>query len=355
MGRYSKNIDFEHGKIDLTHGSGGRNMAELIDALFVSSFNNPALNERNDQALLNIPQHRIVITTDAHVVSPMFFPGGDIGSLSVHGTINDVAMSGAEPVCLSSAFIIEEGFSLKDLKRIVSSMALAAEKAHVPIVTGDTKVVEKGKGDGVFITTTGIGVVPDGVSVSWRRISPGDAIILSGTMGDHGSAIMVARNQLKLESELLSDSAALHDLVKAMIHVVPDIHCMRDPTRGGISAVLNELALESGLNFLVEEKDVPIREDVKAISEILGIDPCHMANEGKLIAFCATNDAQSLLKTMKNHPLGKNASIIGRVLEKATTTSSTSASFAPRVEINTLLGGRRVLQWISGEQLPRIC
>ena len=250
---YVRPVDFKHGCVDLSHGSGGRAMAQLVDELFLRAFDNEWLRQGNDQAAFALPPGRVVMATDSHVVSPLFFPGGDIGCLSVHGTVNDVAMSGAVPLYLAAGFILEEGFPLADLKRIVESMAAASREAGVPVVTGDTKVVEKGKGDGVFITTTGVGVVPEGLHIAGDRARPGDRIIVSGTIGDHGVAIMSLRENLSFETSIRSDTAALHGLVAAMVAAVPGIRCLRDPTRGGVATTLNELAAQSGVGMLIDE------------------------------------------------------------------------------------------------------
>ncbi len=254
---YIRPVDFTHGRVDMTHGSGGRAMAQLIDELFIRAFDNEWLRQANDQARFAVRGGRMVMATDSHVVSPLFFPGGDIGCLSVHGTINDVAMSGAVPLYLAAGFVLEEGFPLADLERIVRSMAAASREAGVPVITGDTKVVERGKGDGVFITTTGVGVVPDGIEISGDRARPGDRILVSGTMGDHGVAIMSLRENLSFETTIRSDTAALHGLVAAMIGAVPGIRCLRDPTRGGLATTLNELARQSRCGMLIAEKDIP--------------------------------------------------------------------------------------------------
>jgi hydrogenase expression/formation protein HypE len=342
---YVRPVDFKHGCVDLTHGGGGRAMAQLIDELFQRSFDNEWLRRRNDQAAFDLPAGRLVMSTDSHVVSPLFFPGGDIGCLSVHGTINDVAMAGARPLYLAAAFILEEGYPLADLKRIVESMAAAAKEAGVAIVTGDTKVVEKGKGDGVFITTTGVGVVPAGVEISGDRARPGDRILVSGTMGDHGVAIMSLRESLSFETTIRSDTAALHGLVAAMVDAVPAIHCLRDPTRGGLATTLNELASQSGVGMVIREASVPVRPDVDAACEFLGLDPLYVANEGKLVAICASPDAERLLEAMRAHPLGGDAVIVGEVI----------ADPHCFVQMDTRFGGRRVVDWLTGEQLPRIC
>ena len=255
---YVRPVDFKHGHVDMTHGGGGRAMAQLIDELFLREFDNEWLRQGNDQAAFDVGAGRMVMATDSHVVSPLFFPGGDIGCLSVHGTINDVAMSGATPLYLAAGFVLEEGFPLADLKRIVASMAAASREARVPVVTGDTKVVERGKGDGVFITTTGVGVVPAGIRIAGDRARPGDRILVSGTLGDHGVAIMSLRENLTFETTIESDTAALHGLVAAMIAAVPGIHCLRDPTRGGLATTLNELARQSGCGMVIAEKRIPV-------------------------------------------------------------------------------------------------
>jgi hydrogenase expression/formation protein HypE len=342
---YPRPLDLRGGRIDLTHGSGGRAMAQLIEELFEAHFDNPWLAERNDQACFEVPGGRMVMTTDGFVISPLFFPGGDIGSLAVHGTINDVAMAGARPLYLACGMILEEGFPLSDLRAIVASMAGAAKAAGVPIVTGDTKVVERGNGDGVFITTTGVGVVPDGVEIAADRARPGDAVLLSGTIGDHGTAVLSKRESLSFETELRSDSAALHGLVADMVRAAPGIHAMRDPTRGGLAALLNEIARESRVGIVVREDDIPVAAAVRGACELLGLDPLYVANEGKLVAFSAPEDAKPLLAAMRSHPLGREAAIIGEVI----------ADPDCFVQMRTGLGGDRIVDWLAGEQLPRIC
>ena len=342
---YIRPVDFKHGRVDMTHGSGGRAMAQLIEELFLAAFDNEWLRAANDNACFAVPNGRMVMATDSHVVSPLFFPGGDIGCLSVHGTVNDVAMSGARPLYLSASFILEEGFPLADLKRIVESMAQASREAGVPIVTGDTKVVESGKGDGVFITTTGIGVVPEGVNISGDRAQPGDAILVSGTLGDHGVAIMSSRESLGFETTIRSDTAALHDLVARMVAAVPDIHVLRDPTRGGLATTLNEIARQSGVGMMLREEAIPVRQEVEAACEFLGLDPLYVANEGKLICLCAAEHAETLLAVMRAHPLGAEAAIIGSV----------HADPQHFVQMETGFGGKRIVDWLTGEQLPRIC
>ena len=329
----------------MSHGSGGRAMAQLIDQIFMYHFDNPLLRQQNDQATFNVPAGRMVISTDAHVISPLFFPGGDIGSLSVHGTINDVCMSGAKPLYLSAAFIIEEGLPLSELERIVISMARASREAGVPIVTGDTKVVEKGNGDGVFITTTGVGIVPEGINISGERASPGDVIILSGSIGDHGMAVLSSRENLSFKTTLQSDSAALHNLVHAMVEVAPDIHCLRDPTRGGLATTLNELALQSSVGMILDEKSIQVKAEVSGACELLGLDPLYVANEGKLICICNAADANKLLAAMHADPLAQEAAIIGKVV----------ADEHHMVQMQTSFGGSRVVDWLASEQLPRIC
>ncbi|MDP2810496.1 MAG: hydrogenase expression/formation protein HypE [Rhodocyclaceae bacterium] len=352
---YIRPLDLRHGCVDLGHGSGGRAMAQLIGELFRSALGNEWLDRGDDGAVLPLPPMpslagggRLVLTTDAHVVSPLFFPGGDIGCLSVHGTINDVAMMGARPLWLSAAFIIEEGFPLADLKRIVDSMAAAAREAGVPVVTGDTKVVERGKGDGVFIATTGVGVVPAGVDLSGGQARPGDALLLSGTIGDHGMAIMSRRENLEFDAPIVSDTAALHGLVAAMLESGAELRCLRDPTRGGLATTANEIAVQSGVGMVLDEAAIPVRPVVAAACELLGLDPLYVANEGKLLAVCAQTDAARLLEAMRGHPLGRDAAIIGSVI-------GNDGDGRRFVQMKTRLGGRRIVDWLTGEQLPRIC
>jgi hydrogenase expression/formation protein HypE len=335
----------DYPQIVLGHGSGGRLSNDLIQHLFVPLFNNPALAELNDQAVLEFNGVRLAFTTDSFVVHPLFFPGGNIGSLAVHGTINDLAMSGATPLFLSAGFILEEGLSMNELGVIATSMAGACRAANVQLVTGDTKVVNKGKGDGVFINTAGIGLVPPGIEISADRARPGDQIIVSGTIGDHGMAIMSVREGLTFETELVSDSAALHTLVSVMLAVTPVIHCLRDATRGGVAAVLNELAEQSQVGFELDETTIPVRPAVMAACEMLGMDPLFVANEGKLVAVVPTEHAESILETMRQHPLGHDAAIIGRVVE----------DHPGMVVARTAIGGRRVVNMPLGEILPRIC
>jgi hydrogenase expression/formation protein HypE len=343
--KFTSRLDITNGKVEMNHGGGGKAAAQLIEEIFFRHFANDALLEGNDQAQLAQPAGRLAISTDSHVISPIFFPGGDIGKLSVNGTVNDVAMAGAKPLYLTAGFIIEEGYPLASLDRIAASMAKAAKDAGVTIVTGDTKVVEKGKGDGVFISTAGVGVIPDGVNVSPKRIQAGDAILISGSIGDHGVAILSKRENLEFETEIQSDCANLNGLVADMLAAVPDIHALRDPTRGGLSAVLNELAMTSGTGMVVDEPKIPVSDDVRAACELLGLDPMNIANEGKLVAFCAAADAPKLLAAMRAHPRGEQAAIIGKVV----------ADDRSLVRMKTEFGGERVIDWLNGEQLPRIC
>ena len=329
----------------LGHGSGGKLSAELVRDIFLPAFQNPALARLNDQAIVNVNGQRLAITTDSFVVKPLFFPGGDIGSLAVHGTVNDLAMGGATPLFLSAAFIIEEGFAMDDLRRVVNSLRQAAADAGVQVVTGDTKVVEKGKGDGLFINTTGIGLVPEGVDLSADRACPGDRVLLSGSIGDHGIAILAQREGLEFETKIMSDSAALHTLVAAMLAVTRDIRCMRDPTRGGVSSTLNEIAERSNIGIELEESSLPIHEEVRGACELLGLDPLYVANEGKLIAIVAPEAAAAVLQSMRNHPLGAEARIIGTVKKDN----------SGLVTMRTPLGTTRIVDMLAGDQLPRIC
>ena len=342
---YTRPLDLKNGRVDMSHGSGGRSMAQLISELFSAAFNNEYLAQGNDGALLPEQNGRLVVATDSHVVSPLFFAGGDIGCLSVHGTINDVAVMGAKPLYLAASFILEEGFPLADLKRIVESMAKASREAGVPIVTGDTKVVERGKGDGAFITTTGVGVVREGINLSGDQAQPGDKILLSGSIGDHGMAILSQREGLTFSAPIISDTAALHGLIEAMLDCGAKLRVLRDPTRGGLATTLNEIAKQSGVGMMLHEAAIKVNQPVEAACEFLGLDPLYVANEGKLIAICAQEDSQQLLEVMRGHPLGQEASIIGEVLADA-------HGF---VQMTTKMGGRRVVDWLAGEQLPRIC
>jgi len=342
---YIRPLDIKHGRVDMSHGSGGRAMAQLIEELFAKHLSNEYLAQGDDGARLPAVNGRLVMSTDAHVVSPLFFPGGDIGCLSVHGTINDVAVMGATPLYLAAGFVLEEGFALADLARIVESMAQAAKEAGVPIVTGDTKVVEAGKADGVFITTTGVGVLRQGVDLSGANARPGDAVFVSGPIGDHGMAIMSLRENLQFATAIRSDTAALHGLIAAMLDAVPETRCLRDPTRGGLATTLNEIARQSKVGMLLDEASLPVRGEVVAACELLGLDPLYVANEGKLVAVCPAEAAPRLLAAMRAHPLGCEAAVVGNVV----------ADERGFVEMKTRLGGRRTVDWLTGEQLPRIC
>ena len=342
---YVRPLDLRHGAVDMTHGSGGRAMAQLIEELFAKHLGNDFLGQRNDGAVMPIPPGRLVMSTDGHVVSPLFFPGGDIGCLSINGTINDVAVLGATPLYLAAAFILEEGLPLADLLRIVESMARAASEAGVPVVTGDTKVVQKGAGDGVYITTTGVGVVADGEDFSGDRARAGDQIIVSGSIGEHGMAIMAQRESLGFAAPIISDTAALHGLIAAMRASGAAIRTLRDPTRGGVATTLNEIARQSGVGMMLQESALPVQAEVAAACEFLGLDPLYVANEGKLLAIVAPEDADKLLAAMRAHPLGRRAALIGSV----------HADAQHFVQMTTAFGGRRIVDWLTGEQLPRIC
>lgn len=332
-------------RIVLGHGSGGRLSAELLRDVFLPLFSNPVLDRMDDQAVVEIGGSRLAFTTDSFVVQPVIFPGGDIGSLAVHGTVNDLAMGGARPLYLSAAFILEEGFPAEMLRMIVASMAEAARAVGVVIVTGDTKVVEKGKGDGLFINTTGIGVVPDGVHLSADQARPGDKVLLSGPIGDHGIAILAKREGLEFETEIVSDSAALHDMVAAMLNVSTEIRCMRDPTRGGVSSSLNEIAQRSGVSIQLEESTIPVRDQVKGACELLGLDPLYVANEGKLLAIVPHEAAGAVLEAIRRHPCGAQGAIIGTIGEGR----------AGLVTMKTTFGSTRIVDMLAGDQLPRIC
>ncbi|MBQ0931686.1 hydrogenase expression/formation protein HypE [Ideonella sp. 4Y16] len=346
---YIRPLDLRQGRVDMNHGAGGRAGMQLIDEVFARAFDNEFLRQGDDGAALPAPPpgHRLVMATDGHVISPLFFPGGDIGALSVHGTVNDVAMMGAQPLYLSASFILEEGFALADLKRVVDSMAAAAREAGVPVVTGDTKVVERGKGDGVFIATTGVGALPPGRRLSGALAQPGDVVIVSGTIGEHGVAVLSQRESLEFETAIVSDTAALHGLVADLLAAVPEgaVRCLRDPTRGGLGTTLNEIARQSGVGLLLEEAAIPVLPQVDAACELLGLDPLYIANEGKLVAIVAPEAAQAALAALHAHPLGQRAARIGVV----------QADDHRFVQMTTRFGGRRVVDWLSGEPLPRIC
>jgi hydrogenase expression/formation protein HypE len=338
-------------QVILGHGGGGLLTADLIQRVFLPAFGNEVLTNLEDQATVSLGGDngarapRLAFTTDSFVVRPLFFPGGDIGRLAVHGTVNDLAVGGAKPLYLAAAFILEEGLALADLRRIVASMRAACDEAGVQLVTGDTKVVDRGKGDQVFITTTGIGLVPEGRSLSIRAARPGDRIVVSGTIGDHGIAIMSVREGIAFETVLESDTAPLTSLASLMLETCPAIRAMRDPTRGGLSSALNELAEASQVGVTLEERAIPVRPEVRGACELLGLDPLYVANEGKLIAVVPPEDALRLVDVMRTHPLGESAAIIGEVV----------AAHSGMVTMRSLVGGERVVTLLSGEQLPRIC
>jgi hydrogenase expression/formation protein HypE len=342
---------FDHPQIVLGHGGGGKLSSELIEKVFVSRFANPTLERMNDSALLEIGGARLAFTTDSFVVTPIFFRGGDIGSLAVNGTVNDLAMAGAKPLYLSAAFILEEGLPCGDLIRIVDSMQAAASLAGVQLVTGDTKVVNRGKGDQVFITTTGIGQVPDDVQLSADRTQPGDRILLSGYIGDHGITILSQRENLEFEGDLRSDCIALNELVDAILDEAGTanspaaVRVLRDPTRGGIASSLNEIANRARVGMMLHEDEIPVRETVRGACEMLGLDPLYVANEGKLLAIVSADAAPGVLARMQSHPLGRDSRMIGQILEGP----------EGMVLMKTSIGGTRVVDTLFGEQLPRIC
>lgn len=336
--------------ITMAHGGGGKAMRDLIEDVFLGAFDNPLLAPMEDQALLPLAElaahgDRLAFTTDSYVVSPLFFPGGDIGSLAVAGTVNDLAVSGARPLYLSCGMVIEEGLPLQTLRRVVASMQRVAAEAGVQIVTGDTKVVERGAADKLFINTAGVGVVPRGLSISAHNAEPGDVVIVNGYLGDHGTAILIARNELALQCGVTSDCQPLASLIAAMLAVCPGIHCLRDATRGGVATVLNEFALSSGVAIRLREAALPLREEVKGACEILGLDPLYLANEGKLVAVVPADQADCVLAAMRAHPAGTHAAIIGEVTEQP----------AGVVVLHTGFGGQRIVDMLVGEQLPRIC
>ena len=335
--------DYE--EIVLAHGSGGKMSHRLISKIIAPHFANDLLDPLHDGAILSLGKERLAFSTDSYVVSPIFFPGGDIGRMAVHGTVNDLAMCGATPLYLSVGFILEEGLPMEDFWRIVQSMRAAADGAGVKLVTGDTKVVDRGKADKIFINTAGIGVVAKGVNIHPGRAQPGDQVIISGQIAVHGIAIMSVREGLEFETEIASDTAALHELVRDILAACPDVHVLRDPTRGGVTSSLTEIAQSSNAGILLHEASVPIGEEVKGACEILGLDPLYVANEGKLIAVVPPAKADAVLAAMRQHSLGKEAAIIGEVV----------TDHPGFVTMKTRVGGARVLDMLSGEQLPRIC
>ncbi|MBA4312286.1 MAG: hydrogenase expression/formation protein HypE [Chlorobiaceae bacterium] len=331
--------------VTLAHGGGGKLMQQLIQEMFVSQFQSNQLEQLHDGAVFSTAHGRLAFTTDSYVVNPIFFPGGSIGELAVNGTVNDLAMCGAKPLYMSVGFIIEEGLSMDELWRIVQLMKSAAENAKVKIVTGDTKVVDRGKGDKIFINTSAIGLVPEGVNIDPRRAKSGDDIILSGSIAEHGIAIMSVREGLKFDTPVESDCAALNNLVEIMLEIDQDIHVMRDPTRGGVATVLNEIAQSAKVGILIDEKLIPVREEIKGACELLGLDPLYVANEGKLIAFSDNKQSKKIVEAMKNHRYGKDACIIGKVVDE----------HPGVVVLESSIQGKRIVDMISGEQLPRIC
>lgn len=335
-------------KITLSHGSGGKATHNLIEGVFAPAFSNPFLDAMDDSATFSIDGtgQRLAFTTDTYVVSPLFFPGGDIGKLAVHGTINDLAMAGAQPLYLSAAFILEEGFPISDLRRIVDSMATAARDADVTIVTGDTKVVQRGKADGLFINTAGVGLLRADWPLGQTQLQPGDKVVLSGPVGDHGIAIMMAREALEIETDVQSDTAPLHTLVAALFAAAGEgVHCLKDPTRGGVATTLNEMALGSEVSIALSEHAIPVHPEVRGACELLGLDPLTIANEGKLLAIIAPEKVDVALSAMRSHPLGREAAIIGEV----------QAEPPGMVFLRTDIGGLRVLDMLVGDPLPRIC
>jgi hydrogenase expression/formation protein HypE len=336
----------EYPHVVMAHGGGGRMSKHLIDAIFLGAYGNETLRLLQDGAVLDAAGARLAFSTDSYVINPPFFPGGNIGSLAVHGTINDLAMCGARPIALSAAYILEEGLPMEDLWRVATAMRDAAAGAGVPIVTGDTKVVDRGKADRIFINTTGIGVVPAGTDIGAHRVRAGDAVIASGSIGTHGIAIMSIREGLEFETALETDSAPLHELVARLLHDVGDaLHALRDPTRGGVASALNEIAAAAGTGIRIDEAAIPVLEEVRAACEILGLDPLYVANEGKLIAFVDAAHADDALRCLRSHPLGREATVIGHVVDE----------HPGRVVMRSRIGGSRVVDMLSGEQLPRIC
>jgi len=331
--------------VQLAHGGGGRLMQELIRDIFVRAFDNPMLAQLHDGATFPVREGTLAFTTDSYVVSPLFFPGGDIGSLAVHGTINDLAMCGAMPLYLSAGFILEEGLSMERLRNVVESMAKAAEEAGVQVVTGDTKVVDRGKGDGIFINTAGIGVVPPGIRIGPQEVKSGDAILLSGDLGSHGVAVLSVREGLRFTGEIESDAAPLHRVVRDLLESGVPVHCLRDLTRGGLASALNELAVGANAGMTIEEPLIPVRESVRGACELLGLDPLYVANEGRFIAFVPESHVDDALAAMRRHKVAHQAVRIGTVTEDC----------PPIVVLRTVLGTHRILDLLSGEQLPRIC
>jgi hydrogenase expression/formation protein HypE len=335
----------DHPTIVMGHGGGGKLSADLVRHLFLPAFGNEALLRLGDGAVFELGGLRLAMSTDSYVVRPLFFPGGSIGELAVNGTVNDLAMMGATPLFLSAGFIVEEGLPMETLGAIVASMAEAARRAGLQLVTGDTKVVDRGHGDGLYINTSGIGLVPNGLEIGPKRAQPGDAVLLSGTIGDHGMAVMSVREGLEFEAPIRSDTAALNGLVAAMLAATPEIHVLRDPTRGGVASSLNEIADSSQVGIVLNDRAIPVQPAVASACEMLGMDPLYVANEGKLIAIAPADQAEAVLMAMRSHPLGQNAARIGQVV----------ASHPGRVVARTGIGGTRIVDMQIGEQLPRIC
>ncbi len=336
----------EYPAVLLAHGGGGRLTQMLIERMFLPTFHNPALETLHDGVVLEVGGARLAFTTDSFVISPIFFPGGDIGELAVNGTVNDLAMCGARPLYLSLALILEEGFPMEDLWQVVRSVQEAAQKAEVEVVTGDTKVVDRGKGDGIFINTSGVGVIPEGVEIAPQRVCPGDVVLISGAIAVHGIAILSVREGLEFETTLESDTAPLSELVGTLLRATgPQVHMLRDPTRGGVASALNEIAASASVGIVLEEAHIPIGDEVKGACEILGLDPLYVANEGKCLAIVAKEVAETALEALRSHPLGREAAIVGRVVEEHPGT----------VILRSRVGGKRIVDMLSGEQLPRIC
>ena len=331
--------------VTLAHGSGGKATRILVEGLFLEELGNPLLEELGDSAVFPVNGSRLAFTTDSYVVRPIFFPGGSIGELAVNGTVNDLAVSGAKPLVLSAAFVVEEGFPVPELRRVAADMAAAASAAGVTVATGDTKVVERGKGDGVYVNTAGVGIVPDGVELDAALVREGDRVLVSGTIGDHGMAVMIARGELELEVDLASDTAPVHELAASLLELGPSVRWLRDPTRGGLATALNELAQGAGVAVALDEPALPLRPEVVGACEILGIDPLYVANEGKLVAIVAPDAAGSALERLRGHRLGSEAAIVGEI----------RAEPQGLVLLETSLGGSRIVDMLVGDPLPRIC
>ena len=332
-------------RVTMAHGAGGRATQTLIEAVFLEAFRNPLLEPLEDQAVFRVDGRRLAFTTDSFVVSPLFFPGGSIGDLAVNGTVNDLAVSGARPLYLSAGFILEEGFPMADLRRIAEAMAAAAARARVAIVTGDTKVVQRGKGDGCYVTTSGVGVLERDVSLSAASVKPGDAVLVSGPIGDHGTTIMLARGELDIAADVVSDTAPLAELIADLLDAVDGVRCLRDATRGGVATIVNEVAAASGVAVVLDEAAIPVSREVRGVCEVLGLDPLYVACEGRMVAFVDPGRADAALGALHAHPLGKEAALIGAV----------RADPAGLVLLKTQFGGSRIVDMLVGDPLPRIC